>query len=262
MVKIGHASLDENKKISGGLSGDQTGKEVFIQDWYLRPDGWTTVFRAKNFVDAEKIAKAMEQACANENIGYDQQQRTTLYAKAKAVGWDISKITEKCECDCSSLVAVCVNAAGIYVSKSMYTGNQKQILMNTNQFEIFADTRYTDSSNLLRRGDILLGNGHTAIILSDGLDAVAAPVEIKASTSAQHFSKASVGEYVVTANKLNVRHGAGTLKKIIVTIPKDTKVKCFGYYTKALSTNWLYVQFTYNNICYTGFCSAKYLRRV
>ena len=33
-VKIGHASIDERGKISGGKAGDQTGKEVCIRDWY------------------------------------------------------------------------------------------------------------------------------------------------------------------------------------------------------------------------------------
>ena len=34
-VKIGHASIDENNKASGGKSGDQTGKEICIRNWYL-----------------------------------------------------------------------------------------------------------------------------------------------------------------------------------------------------------------------------------
>ena len=85
--------------------------------WYNKP--WTSVIRPKDSAAAEKIAKAMEQACANDKIGYDQYQRTTLYAQAKANNWDLSKITTACECDCSSLVAVCVNAAGISVSKDL-----------------------------------------------------------------------------------------------------------------------------------------------
>lgn len=165
-VTIGHASIDENKKAKGGNAGDQTKKEVYTRTWYNKP--WTCVIRPKDSKVAEKIAKAMEQACANDKIGYDQNQRTTLYTQAKAVNWDISKVTTACECDCSSLVAVCVNAAGIKVSKDIYTGNEKTALANTGVFTVLTDSKYISKADYLKRGDILLGSGHTAIVLSDG----------------------------------------------------------------------------------------------
>ena len=34
-VKIGSARIDENGKAHGGQAGDQTGKEVSTQSWYL-----------------------------------------------------------------------------------------------------------------------------------------------------------------------------------------------------------------------------------
>ena len=249
-VKIGHARSDENNKARGGKVGDQTGKEVVIQDWYKRD--WTAVFRAKDSKAAEKTAKAMEQACNNNNIGYDQGQRTVLYEKAKELKWDLTKIKEKCECDCSSLVAVCVNAAGIKISKDMYTGNQKAVLSATGKFEILTDSKYLTKADYLKRGDILLGPGHTAIVVSD--NTIYDKID-----SAKSFSKALAGIYKVTATKLNIRCGAGTLKKAIIVIPKGTEVTCYGYYTKALNTTWLYIQFTYNGKNYTGFASAKYL---
>ena len=165
-VKIGHAVYDENNKAVGGTAGDQTGKEICGWDWYNKP--WTAVIRAKDGKVAEKIAHAMEQACANNKIGYDQKQRTTLYTQAKAVNWDLSKITTACECDCSSLVAVCVNAAGIKVSKDIYTGNEQDALNSTGAFEVLTTSKYIGSSTYLERGDILLGKGHTAVVLTNG----------------------------------------------------------------------------------------------
>ena len=47
--------------------------------------------------------------------------------------------------------------------------------------------------------------------------------------------------FTTTAN-LNLRSGAGLRKNIIITIPKGSKVTCYGYYTKAGITIWLYVQ--------------------
>ena len=254
VVKIGHASSDEQRRAKGGKAGDQTGKEVLIQDWYLRADGWTAVFRPKDSQIAEKIAETMVQACTNNNIGYDQGQRTTLYKYAEKCNWDITKIIEKCECDCSSLVAVCINAAGISISKDMYTGNQKDVLSKTKKFEILTESKYLIKADYLKRGDILLGPGHTAIVVS--ID------EEKVVDGAKHFSKASAGTYKVTANKLNVRCGAGTDKDIITTLSKDTELKCYGYYSKVLNTSWLYVQFIYGNKTQTGFVSSKYITKI
>lgn len=271
-VTIGHASIDERGKAKGGSAGDQTKKEVYSRTWYSKP--WHTVFRPKSATAAEKIAKAMEQACANNNIGYDQYQRTTLYTLAKAEGWDISKVEKKCETDCSALIAVCCNAAGISVSKDMYTGNEKSLLTKTGAFTVYTELKYTGSSADLKRGDILLGDGHTAIVLSNGANikiaekntkatATSKPKSVVAKDAAESKRTSLSGSYVVTAAQaLNVRDGAGTNAKILVTIPKDTKVKCYGYYTQNGSTTWLYVQFTYEGTIYTGFASTKYLEKV
>ena len=179
-VKIGQASKDERGKFTGGTAGDQTGKEVYDTAWYNKP--WVAVIRPKDPAVAEAIAVAMEQACGNTHIGYDQGQRTTLFAKAKAAGWDLSRITEDCECDCSALVAVCVNAAGIKVSENMYTGNQKTALANTGAFEVLTDSKYTGSSNYLRRGDVLLASGHTAIVLTNGSNAEKTTTTVASTT--------------------------------------------------------------------------------
>lgn len=167
MIKIGQASRDERMKYSGGLAGDQDGKEVAIREWYNRP--WNKVLRAKNPSIAEKIATAMEKACKNNNIGYDQNQRTTLYSLAKANGWRIEDIKTPCETDCSALVSVCVNAAGIKVSGDIYTGNEANALLRTEEFELLTAPKYLLSDEYLRRGDILLYEfHHTAIALQDG----------------------------------------------------------------------------------------------
>ena len=271
-VYIGHASIDERGKAKGGAAGDQTGKEVYKRTWYSKP--WHTVFRPKSAAVAEKIAKAMEQACANNNIGYDQYERTTLYTLAKAKGWDISKVDKKCETDCSALVAVCCNAAGVTVSKDMYTGNEAAVLKGTGKFTVYTAAKYVGGSDYLMRGDILLGNGHTAIVLSDGSKvettakketstATATKVKQKIATgTAQSISKPLAGTYKVTASKLNVRDKANTSAAVLVAIPKDTEVKNFGYYTEYDGTKWLYIQFKYKDILYTGFASSKYLKKV
>ena len=170
-VMIGHASIDENGKARGGVAGDQTKREVCTRTWYDK--GWNKVIRAKDSDIAKKIAKAMESACANDNIGYDQNQRTTLFIQAQSKKWDISKITTKCETDCSALVSVCVNASGVPVSKDIYTGNEANALKKTGKFEVLTNSKYLTTDKNLKRGDILLKEGsHTAIVLTDGENVV------------------------------------------------------------------------------------------
>ena len=71
-MRIGQASIDENGKAHGGKAGDQNGKEVKISNWYKYGSGWNVVIRPKDRTKAHKMAVAMQAACANNNIGYDQ----------------------------------------------------------------------------------------------------------------------------------------------------------------------------------------------
>lgn len=85
--------------------------------------------------------------------------------------------------------------------------------------------------------------------------------EKKATDSAKSFDESVAGTYKVSASALNVRHGAGTAKKIMVAIPRGTEVRCYGYYTTYSGTKWLYIQFTYKGVKYTGFTSSKYIQK-
>ena len=169
-VRIAHASIDENKKTTGGTAGDQTGKEVCVRSWYS--GGWEFVARPKNQVLAENIDTAAEAGCNNPNVGYDQGGRNTLLNAAKAVDFDLSKIANACESDCSSFVSVCVRAA---LGWNFYTGNApttrtlKSVLKGTGEFEILEDSKYLTSDKYLRRGDILCKAGsHTVMVLDNG----------------------------------------------------------------------------------------------
>lgn len=175
-VKVGSARSDENRKAYGGQAGDQTGREVSTQDWYLHSKGWR-VYRAKDPAKAEKIARCMQAACDNKHIGYDQWQRNTLYTEASKFGYDVSKVTKDVETDCSALVRVCCAFAGILGLPSDFrTGNMPSNLSKTGQFTEMTGAKYTTSSEYLRRGDILVTktNGHTVVVLSNGSKAGAA----------------------------------------------------------------------------------------
>lgn len=83
----------------------------------------------------------------------------------------------------------------------------------------------------------------------------------KAKDSAKNFLSSLAGTYKVTASSLNVRNGAGITKAKMVAIPKGTAVKCYGYFNISSGTRWLYIQFTYKGVQYTGFASSKYLKK-
>ena len=190
-VKIGHASIDENKKIKGGVAGDQTGGEVCTRKWYNKP--WDFVLRPRSASLAEKSAKACEVACANKNIGYDQNQRNTLHTQARKTGFDLSKITVPCECDCSSLMHVCALAGGAnitYGSNGAATINMKSRFTVNGEYEVLTDSKYLTSDKYLKRGDILVKAGsHTVMVLEDGANASSeASSNTTTSTSTQKVS--------------------------------------------------------------------------
>ena len=170
VVKIGHAAIDERGKASGGSAGDQTGREVCVRTWYSKP--WGLVLRPKSAAVAERMARACEAACANSNIGYDQGQRNSLNAQARAVGYDLSKVG-KCECDCSSLMAVCAQAAGVAIpyanGNAPTTRTMRTAFAETGQFDVLTDSKYLNTDAWLKRGDILVSPGkHTVMVLENG----------------------------------------------------------------------------------------------
>ena len=149
--------------------GDQNGgREVSTENWYLHSKGWV-VIRAKDPEKRERIASAMERACANNNIGYSQPTRNTLFNDVKAHGFDPACTTKPVNTDCSALVRVCVHYAGIEVD-NFITSNEVSMLMATGAFEKFTDDAHCKSSDHLLRGDILdtRTKGHTVVVLSNG----------------------------------------------------------------------------------------------
>lgn len=79
--------------------------------------------------------------------------------------------------------------------------------------------------------------------------------------SADKFNEKYAGTYK-TISALNLRADAGTANEKLVTMPKNTKVQCFGYYSLSKTrAKWLYVQTTVDGVKYTGFCSKSYLKK-
>lgn len=165
---IGSARQDENGHYIGGAAGDQTAKEVSTQEFYKHSKGWY-VLRAKSAEIAAKLASAMQEACDNPNIGYDQGQRLDIITQIRKYG-SLSKIAAKTEADCSSLVRACCIEAG-FDPGNFTTGDEAAVLSRTGRFEPKAEVT---SASQLRAGDVLVTKtkGHTAIVVYIGSYAV------------------------------------------------------------------------------------------
>lgn len=160
---VGSARIDENGKTSGGKAGDQTGKEVCTQAYYMHSKGWYAL-RAKSVAHANALAAAMREACDNNKIGYDQNERNGVITQLKKYG-SLSKIATATECDCSSLVRACIIQATGKDVGNMTTANLATTLENSGLFDV---KKNVTGESMLYNGDILVTKtkGHTVIVVS------------------------------------------------------------------------------------------------
>ena len=155
-LTIGSARIDERGRACGGANGDQNGREVSTQPFYVHSKGWY-VLRPKSVSHANKIAERMLAACNNNNIGYNQSNRLGV------VKYGINTTT-KTACDCSSLVRECVKEATGIDAGNFNTATEVGALKSTGLFDVY---QYANGSTLFN-GDILVTKtkGHTVIVVS------------------------------------------------------------------------------------------------
>lgn len=160
---IGQACSNEKGEIVGGRKGDQNQREVRINTFY---DGqvWQVIYRCKDRAKAKAIGAYMADACRNDNIGYDTgDTRYSCWDEAMKIH-SLSGITKPCNTDCSQLMCICVNLAGIPLSKYLWTAIEDELLMSTGMFDRITDQNMLRGNGLLV-GDILWRTGHTAVIV-------------------------------------------------------------------------------------------------
>ena len=278
---ISNCGSDEHGKTHGGKAGDQTGKEWRIRSWYDRP--WKCILRYKGEAVADLIADLAILSAENDKIGYDQWERDTYWKYLVKADYHPENIKAVCESDCSAGVMAIVKATGYRLGiKALKDVNEKLTCRGMRKalekagFEVLDAKKYLTSEKYLQRGDILLNDtAHTAIEVGDGKvksqkeaqKPTEKPQEKPTSSSkvinklqpARELSIALRGSYEVTASTLNVSYGADSSKYgVIKTIPKGSKVICYGYYTDNGSERWLSVV----SGSQTGFVCAKYIKKI
>lgn len=234
-VLIGHASISE-KGTANGAKGDSTGKEVCIRSWYSKP--WDFMAIHLDAKVREKHARAIEDACVNNNIGYSQSSRNTLNTLAKAVGYNLLKVG-KCNCDCSSLqnvAAVASGAKGVTYGSNGWTTSTMKSALQSAGYKIITDRTYLKSADYCVRGAIYVKSGsHTVCGLTNGAKArrtlmkagiISGSITSTTKTSTTSYSKTQFIKDVQSAigAKVDGIAGTETLSKTI-TVSKTANSK-------------------------------------
>ncbi len=190
MVKIGHASIDERGKISGGKTGNQTGKEVCTRDWYYKP--WNVLLICKDKALAKRAAAQMKSACANKRIGYDQNQRLTAYNSAVKNGKSLGKAEG--ETDCSALVSACYKLSGLDISASLTTSTIRSAFKATGKFEIYTDAAHLSSDAYAETGALYLSEGHHVVMALENGEKAGKKVSAKSNPYAEPVKNVKKGQ--------------------------------------------------------------------
>jgi hypothetical protein len=165
-VKIGHAVGDENGGGYNGKAGDQTGKEIRVQDWYNRKGGWGVVLECTDTAMADRAANFMERICNSPHYGYDRTDRKTGYTAIKNANMDVENAADS-EFDCSSLCYACYIFAGLKLPRIGSTRSMEKDFLATGKFVAHKSDDWTNSPDKATRGCLYLTAGsHVAMVLT------------------------------------------------------------------------------------------------
>lgn len=172
MGALSNSGKDERGGYSGGQAGDQTGGEWSLIPWYNRP--WNCVLRHPDAKVRATLSSLAVRAAQNDNIGYNQGNRTSYWSELQKVGYDPSKITTKCDDDCSAGVCANIKAAGYLCGDTKLQGvpitsthYMRNALKNAG-FQCLTDSKYLNSDANLIAGDVLLNDGAHTAMWTDG----------------------------------------------------------------------------------------------
>lgn len=171
------AKNDENGKIKGGKSGDQTKQEVRITPF---PGGKKvySVFRHPDPKVARTIAYYLGDASSNEYIGYNQDDRESFGIEVAKVNYEPMNLTTPCNTDCSAFVSAGIKFAFMKAGidkkvETMDTPGLRRDLPGLGFAEVTDIGRGTAaqlaSTQKMQIGDIAvtISKGHTFVCMGD-----------------------------------------------------------------------------------------------
>ncbi|MBQ7146034.1 MAG: hypothetical protein IJR95_04620 [Lachnospiraceae bacterium] len=209
--------------------------------------GWEYVFRPISETAAERIAWLMEGAVENgDHIGYSQcnsdfPREGVFDALFGMANPDTRKITSLVNCDCSSLAGACIYNSGeprLYIPelRAMWTGIERELLTSSGAFIELTDPLLLELGTGLKRGDVLLKTGHTAVAIDTDDHRDTYPVVICDCA----FSR--------------IRRGPGIEYDTMATMPAGTILQAEGRAVASEGGIWYRVIFDGR----TGYTSALY----
>lgn len=159
-IYVGGAHASEYGTTSGA-AGDSTGQEVSYKG-YSGVNGVKAAFRGyvvyrpQDVESSSRMAKLMNTACNNNNVGYSQPTRKGIF-----VNHADSKVATNC--DCSTLVAYCANIGG---GANLPDSSTTSTLIGggLSSSGIFFKAVPIEQIDQLYNGDILIKNGHTEMV--------------------------------------------------------------------------------------------------
>lgn len=165
---ISNTGHDEKGGTKGGKAGDQGG-EYTVRSWYNRP--WTVVLRWPDQAQADMAADMAVEAALNNNVGYDQNQRTTFWQQLVKAGYIPANIKTPCEADCTASTAAIWKGVGYRcnvpalksISTSTTSRNMRARFVAAG-FKALTASKYLTSGKYLLPGDVLLYENHHACI--------------------------------------------------------------------------------------------------
>jgi len=250
MVLIGSARINEYGTLEGGKAGDQNGKEVAIEPWYLHSKGWY-VIRAKDRSVAKLIAKDMKAICENDNIGYSFWYNCYgLYNASKQYGYDASKVKVKCDTNCAKAVWVCVLYAGVYV-ENFNTGDAVEKFLASGKFNVLKDAEHCNKEDELLTGDILVTRtkGHIVVVVEEDEKEMS---DIKWMSSTEY-----AGIYNVSGGSTHIRKYPSVNSESLGTRSNGYLLLCDGIVAQSEDRVWYHIK----EKDLEGFVSGKMLRK-
>ena len=263
-VRMGHASISENNS-ANGTAGDTTKKEVCERKWYNKP--WDYIAIYPDAAVRERMALAVEAGCANDKIGYSQSGRNTLNAQAKAVSYDLSKITINCNTDCSAFMNVCAVASGSpdvsYGTNGWTTSNMKSKLQKAG-YKIVDDPFLVSDAKYCVRGAIYVkASAHTACGLDNGTEYAKTLAAAQVADAGEvKENKTYVGQGIGTATSnstMNIREKTSTSSYSYGVIKPGAQVEVLEIVEVAGQT-WFKIVWTWaeEGYAYTSNATGKY----
>lgn len=221
-IKIVHAKMDENGRTDGPIVGDQTGKEIFSERFYLNDSKYLLICRDRSI--AARALQFMIQIAEDDAYGYSQGSKARWSGYKSIVANGLRVEGGSGSFDCASIIITAYILAGLKIKPEGYTGSMLSTFKATGMFDIYEGAPYTTSDEYAQAGCLYLRpktstrGGHVFMAMQDGsgeLSATEEPV---------------VGKIIVDEIKkwCNVRSGPSREHTIIGRANKNDTYDVYG----------------------------------